>query len=293
MDAVITYVDGSDPLWQEDYCKKVNVPVMNKRYRDWGTLKYLLRGIEVFLPFVNNVYLLVSRDSQVPQWVDRSNLKIVTHDMIMPVESLPTFNSSMIEMFIHKIPGLSERFLYFNDDMFPIRPCDEEIFFPGGRPRIGFTPSLFSFIDFKKLCRHSDALAKKALGRCTRSPFFVRPQHTCSPMLRSVCEEVYVKVEDDIMASLTPLRGLSNYNQYLFLDYLYYQGKAVNRKISNRHLSYAVHSVSRICDNILHPSTKLICINDVRLADGLYEKYKALVTRAFSERFPIKSRFEI
>ena len=293
MDAVITYVDGSDPLWQEDYCKKVNVPVMNKRYRDWGTLKYLLRGIEVFLPFVNNVYLLVSRDSQVPQWVDRSNLKIVTHDMIMPVESLPTFNSSMIEMFIHKIPGLSERFLYFNDDMFPIRPCDEEIFFPGGRPRIGFTPSLFSFIDFKKLCRHSDALAKKALGRCTRSPFFVRPQHTCSPMLKSVCEEVYVKVEDDIMASLTPLRGLSNYNQYLFLDYMYYTRIAVPKRLPAKYFSLGFTEPEQIVAKIEKPGDKrLICINDAHIDEEKFLRAKEVLTAAFERLLPGKSRFE-
>ena len=46
MDIVITYVDGNDPVWKKDYEKHTNVPVMQKRFRDWGTLKYLLRGIE-------------------------------------------------------------------------------------------------------------------------------------------------------------------------------------------------------------------------------------------------------
>lgn len=293
MDAVITYVDGSDPLWQEDYCKKVNVPAMNKRYRDWGTLKYLLRGIENFLPFVENVFLLVSRESQVPEWVDRSNLKIITHDQIMPSKSIPTFNSSMIEMFIHKIPGLSEQFLYFNDDMFPIRPCSEETFFPGGRPRIGFSLSLFSFIDFKKLCRHSDALAKKALGKCTRSPFFVRPQHTCSPMLKSVCEEVYEKVEDDIMASLTPVRDLSNYNQYLFLDYMYYSHKVKAKRLPAKYFSLGFTESEQIVAKIEKPGNKcLICINDAHIDEEKFERSKKVLTAAFEKLLPSKSRFE-
>ena len=55
MDAVITYVDGNDPVWKRDYEKTTNVPVMEKRFRDWGTLKYLLRGIETKMPFIRNV----------------------------------------------------------------------------------------------------------------------------------------------------------------------------------------------------------------------------------------------
>ena len=68
MDAVITYVDGNDPVWKQDYEKTTNVPVMEKRFRDWGTLKYLLRGIEAKMPFIRNVYLVVSHPSQVPEW---------------------------------------------------------------------------------------------------------------------------------------------------------------------------------------------------------------------------------
>ena len=81
MDIVITYVDGNDPIWKADYEKYTNVPVMQKRFRDWGTLKYLLRGIEVYMPFIRNVYLVVSHQSQVPSWADRDNLKIVLHKL--------------------------------------------------------------------------------------------------------------------------------------------------------------------------------------------------------------------
>ena len=110
MDIVITYVDGNDPVWKQDYEKYTNVPVMEKRFRDWGTLKYLLRGIEVNMPFIRNVYLVVSHDSQVPQWADRANLKIVLHKDIIPAEYLPTFNSTTIEMFL-QAPHLREIWL--------------------------------------------------------------------------------------------------------------------------------------------------------------------------------------
>ena len=144
MDAVITYVDGNDPVWKQDYEKTTNVPVMQKRFRDWGTLKYLLRGIECRMPFIRNVYLVVSHPSQVPEWADCENLKVVLHKDIIPAEFLPTFNCNPIEMHLHRIPGLDEEFLYFNDDMFPVGDCRPEDFFRDGKAVIGYYRHFFA-----------------------------------------------------------------------------------------------------------------------------------------------------
>jgi hypothetical protein len=128
MDIVITYVDGNDPIWKADYEKYTNVPVMQKRFRDWGTLKYLLRGIEVNMPFIRNVYLVVSHPSQVPEWVDQDGLKIVLHKDIIPEEYLPTFNCNPIEMHLHRIEGLDEEYLSSYGDLPTkndiLRACD-------------------------------------------------------------------------------------------------------------------------------------------------------------------------
>ena len=164
MDVVITYVDGNDPAWKRDYERYTNVPVMEKRYRDWGTLKYLLRGIEICMPFIRNVYLVVSHQSQIPEWADTSNLKIVLHSDIIPEEYLPTFNSTAIEMFLHTIEGLDEQFIYFNDDMFPVGKCTAEDFFKDGKARLGMATHLFASGLYKIQCRNSDRLARKALG---------------------------------------------------------------------------------------------------------------------------------
>ena len=55
IDAFITYVDGNDPVWKRDYERTTDVSIMQKRFRDWGTLKYLLRGIEKKMTFIRNV----------------------------------------------------------------------------------------------------------------------------------------------------------------------------------------------------------------------------------------------
>ena len=293
MDAVITYVDGNDPVWKQDYEKTTNVPVMEKRFRDWGTLKYLLRGIETKMPFIRNVYLVVSHISQVPSWVDDSQLNIVLHKDIIPQEFLPTFNCNPIEMHLHRIPGLDEEYIYFNDDMFPVGNCKPTDFFRNGRPVIGYYRHFFASGMYKKICRNSDRLARQALGMKS-SWCFTRPQHICSPMLKSQCEELYSLVEDEIRkTSAARTRTEDNLNQYLFLDYMNYKGMVIKEKISNKHFSVAIASPDSLRDFLHNPTRNLVCINDVHLSESRYEQLRGAILAAFDSTFPEKSRFEI
>ena len=293
MDVVITYVDGNDPVWKQDYEKTTNVPVMEKRFRDWGTLKYLLRGIQTKMPFIRNVYLVVSHPSQVPSWADVSQLNIVLHKDIIPQEFLPTFNCNPIEMHLHRIPGLDEEYLYFNDDMFPVGECRPEDFFRNGRPVIGYYRHLFASGMYKKICRNSDRLARRALG-LKPSCFFTRPQHICSPMLKSQCEELYAMVKEEIRkTSAARTRTEENLNQYLFIDYMNYKGMVINEKISNKHFSVAVASPESLRDFLHNPTRNMVCINDVPLSESRYEQLRGAILAAFDSTFPEKSRFEI
>ena len=291
MDIVITYVDGNDPVWKQDYEKYTNVPVMQKRFRDWGTLKYLLRGIETNMPFIRNVYLVVSHSSQVPEWADQSQLKIVLHKDIIPADYLPTFNCNPIEMHLHRIEGLAEEYLYFNDDLYPLAPCRPEDFFRDGKGVLGFSRHFLASGMYKKICRNSDTHARKALG-LKPSFCFVRPQHTCTPMFKSECERLYSLLEQDILASLTRVRTSENLNQYLFLDYQLYKGRMINEKISNKHYSVAVTSPEKLKSFILSPTRNLMCVNDVRLSEERYLKLRSAMIEAFEQKFPHKSRFE-
>ncbi|MBR5700431.1 MAG: hypothetical protein IKX37_04995 [Bacteroidales bacterium] len=291
MNAVVTYVDGLDPLWREDYIRTVGPSILNKRFRDWGTLKYHFRGLDRFMPFIDKIHLVVARESQVPAWVNRETVNVVLHRDIIPAEYLPTFNSSMIEMFLHRIPGLSEQYLYFNDDMYTVAPCSEEDFFPEGVPSMGFSRSFLRGGDFRYLVFHSDSLARKAAGM--RPGWrYVRPQHTASPMLKSVCDEVYSLVEKEILSSLSPLRTRANYNQYLFLDYMYYKGLARHRRLSNKHFSLAAASIGKICAFLRNPSTKMVCINDVQMSQEKFTACREALLRAFEDILPEKSRYE-
>ena len=292
MDIVITYVNGLDPVWQRDYEKYTNQPVLEKRFRDWGTLRYLFRGIAENMPFIRKVHLVVSHESQVPEWVNRDEVHIVLHKDIIPAEFLPTFNCNPIEMHLHRIQGLDEEFLYFNDDMFPMLKCEPTDFFRKGRGVLGVSRHILAMNMFKQICRNSDRLARRALG-LRPSLFFLRPQHICSPMLKSVCGEAYSKMPAEIAkTAASRIRDEKNLNQYLFLDYMYLKGLLINKRHSKRHFSVGVVSGEKLHNFITKPSHKLVCINDVQLSEERYNELRKALLDAFEERFPHKSKYE-
>lgn len=291
MDIVITYVNGLDPLWQKDYEAHTSIPVLTKRFRDWGTLRYLMRGIEVNMPFIRKVHLVVARDSQVPKWVNRDEVNVVLHEDIIPAEFLPTFNCNPIEMHLHRIKDLDEQYMYFNDDVFPMLPCKPTDLFVDGKGVLGMSRHLLSLDMFKKICRNSDVVARKALGKRPQITF-LRPQHVCTPMLRSECCELYESVEQDIRSSISKTRTAKNISQYLFLNYMYLKGKLINRRLSKRHFSLGITSVEKLRKFITNPDRMFTCINDVQLSEERYEELRRVLIESFDTRFPNKSKFE-
>ena len=136
IDFVVTWVDNSDAAWQASFAKYFDGDVTNRirnRYRQADTLPLWFRLVERFAPWVNRVFLVTN--GQEPQGLDTSlPLTIVHHDEFMPKDILPTFSSIAIEMYLHRIPGLAEQFVYFNDDMFITGPVEPEYYFRNGLP---------------------------------------------------------------------------------------------------------------------------------------------------------------
>ena len=136
IDLIYTWVNGSDPAFFREklYWLALSDNIdpqsaSNVRFFEHDELRYSLRSAKQNVPWINHVYIVTN--GQIPSWIDLSNawISIVTHREIMPLESLPTFNSQAIEANIHKIRGLSEYFLYANDDCFFYRPLSPEFFF--------------------------------------------------------------------------------------------------------------------------------------------------------------------
>ena len=145
IDAVFTWVDGSDPAFRAAFRRHSSFRPEGEDpgarldgFRDNGELRYSLRALAAYAPWIRRIHLLTN--GQVPGWLVRSDprLHVVRHEEVFPDPGvLPTFNSNAIEMNLHRIPGLARRFLYLNDDVFLGRPVRETDFFlPGGGQRV-------------------------------------------------------------------------------------------------------------------------------------------------------------
>ena len=138
IDFVIAWVDGDDPAWLAEKANysptKMADSASSVRFRDWDNLQYWFRSVEQFAPWVHRIYFLTW--GHLPKWLntDHPKLKIIRHLDYIPQEYLPTFNSHTIELNMHRIPELSEQFVYFNDDMFLVAPAKPTDFFRNGLP---------------------------------------------------------------------------------------------------------------------------------------------------------------
>lgn len=134
VDLVYLWVDDKDENWIKKRDSFLNPELKSEavaccRFRDNDELKMSLRSVEKYLPWINKIFVVT--DGQIPRWLDTENPKIevVFHEQFIPQEYLPTFNSNVIEAFLHKIPNLSEHFLYANDDMFVNQNLTPDFFF--------------------------------------------------------------------------------------------------------------------------------------------------------------------
>ncbi|GAA4908233.1 Stealth-like protein [Stackebrandtia albiflava] len=152
VDVVYTWVDAGDPAWQADRRRydgeTSNASAANpERFLDRQELRYSLRALELFAPFVRHVYIVTA--DQRPAWLapDHPKITVVSHRDVFPDASvLPTFNSHAIEACLHRIPGLSENFVYFNDDVLLGQECDESDFFTiAGQAKVRLSPSQYIY----------------------------------------------------------------------------------------------------------------------------------------------------
>lgn len=131
IDFVILWVDGNDKAWQDEKNKYLDIKgdTGENRFRDCNNLQYLFRGIEKYASFVNKVFFITW--GHIQAWLDTTNpkLEIVKHEEFIPKEYLPTFNSNVIELNLHRIKNLSEKFVLLNDDLFFLKETKKEDFF--------------------------------------------------------------------------------------------------------------------------------------------------------------------
>lgn len=222
IDYVFPYVTMNDENWlrkYKEFCPEEKDWTNDEsRFREAGTINILIDLILKNLPWINNIFILVTSPSQHVFIKNCPKVRFIYHHQFIPKEFLPTFNSSTIEMFLHNIPELAEHFIYGNDDIFPIQPLSPEEFFnfSNNKIRIGLKE-----VEYKPTAL-SHQLVKQAngvLGIDSKEKILV-PSHCLTPMLKSTNQAIFNKYHDLIMNSCTKFRDNSkNFNQYLITMY--------------------------------------------------------------------------
>lgn len=329
IDFVVIWVDGGDPVWQAkkaEYSKSIDTSKksMNsvKAYRDWGTFKYWFRGVEKFAPWVNKVYLVT--DQQKPSWLNITSEKLVLvdHSDIIRKEYLPVFSANPIESNIHRIPGLSEHFVFFNDDVYltaPVEPTD--FFSDDGLPKYNtalspivperygtghfqvndmeIVTSYFSrdeilkngkFLSFKQGLKN---IVKTLLYRNSKFICGFWENHLTHPLLKSTMELVWEK-ETAILekTSASRFRNPSDTNVWLFK---YWQIASGKYEVADPNLGglFSLDNADSDFWKLLNSGKyKIMCINDgFNVQDE--EKVMVAFIKAMNQLFPEKSSFEL
>lgn len=250
IDFVIPWVDGSDPEWIKLFnqyapeSKRKDVDASVERYRDYGTLKYWFRGVEKFAPWVRKVHFITN--GQKPDWLnlDCPKLHWVKHEDYIPKEYLPVFSSHPIELCMHRIDGLAEHFVYFNDDLFLTNRVTPETFFRNGLPCDSAIMNALSVgvtchIDINNLKILNDAFDKKSVikqnlskwlnlkyGRNLLQSLCILPwphftgficPHMALSYSKQTLEEVWEKYPEELSDTMShKFRSFGDVNQYIF-----------------------------------------------------------------------------
>ena len=335
IDFVVPFVDGSDPVWQAEkqrYLKDYSSDMSDHsdyRYRDWGTLKYFFRGVESCAPWIRKLFFIVSERPQIPEWLDESNpkLEIVLHRDFIPEEYLPTFSSHCIEMNLHRIRGLSEQFVYFNDDMFLIRHFSPDFFFKKGLPCDTAILRPWPYIDVEPdrkpllAALHCVAAINRNFSKpaCMRRYFYkwfspvmgiriistlwlvpareftgFTNLHLMNPFLKSTFSEVWEKEGVTLKkACLHRFREPNDVNQYIFQYWQFASGKFIPRPHEvGRSRSIKRENIKDIQRIMANKKYRAIALNDADMPENEFELLRNEINSIFSERFPDKSSFE-
>lgn len=324
IDFILPWVDGNDVEWQKDkqkYSPAKSSDASASRFRDWDNLQYVFRGIEKFTPWVNNVYFITY--GHLPKWLNTNNekLKIVNHKDFIDEKYLPLFSCNPFEVNLHKIPGLSENFVYLNDDIFFLKPIKEEYFFKNGLPcdtaalapvepfedtvdipvwnavnviNRHFNKNEVIFSNFSKwfnLKYRKQLIRTICLMPWKFIPGFYRA-HGPASYLKKTWETIWAK-EPEILERTTShrFRDRGDVAQFLFKMWQLCEGSFYPRYDKCMSVNLAI-SEKELRDIIGSNKYPIICLND-RNEISDFEKTRDLVKDLLNDILPEKSSFEL
>ncbi len=312
IDLVYTYVNSGDEKWLEErkhFSDGMGMPEC--RFRDNDELLYSLRSVEKNAPWIRNIYIVTN--SSVPKWLNTSNkrIRIIHHSEIMPLDILPCYDSNLIEFYIYKIKGLSDIFLYANDDTFFGNKVSESFFVKNNKP-------IIRMIKKNELGDSNYHKSIKNARRIISQKYDINldyvPIHNIDVYDKKGIQECLNQFSEEIESfSNNRFRNDNDINRILF--YYYYMANKMcsivkydlfNRgilcrlfkrikRIIHPHLDFVIYDINELFENMKamrefqrHPY--LVCLNDGEsTSDSDLKQFKRLMQNTFPE----KSSFEV
>ncbi len=306
VDIVYTWVDGNDPLWvkkftfynqQDKNTAYLSEDIGAQRFSSNNELLYSLRSVAYFLKDIRNIYIVT--DNQTPHWLDTNHekIKIIDHKEILTENCiLPNFNSHAIEANIHRIPGLSEHFIYFNDDFLLWRPMQLSNFFlPNGICRVYFEEvskiygkSSFDFPAWKNAALNVNNILSHEYDMLCYSLHY----HVPYALRKSIMEELWIKYNEYFTKTCSfRFRDQTNISPVSFFHPLYalYNAYAVNNKCN--HFGMITDNKKHIA--ILEKAVRnKIKLNFICLYTTENTKYVSRINDLLNKKFPVPAPWE-
>lgn len=310
VDIVYTWVDGDDPIWQHRKHKSeaaimqgtVNeTATIPSRFTSRDELKYSLRSVEAYASWANHIYIVT--DGQVPDWLDTDHPKVTVVDhreIFADGDALPVFNSHAIESQLHHIPGLSEKYVYLNDDIFFLRPTNPSLFFAGNgqskffpsKAPLDIDPPSARDLPVLSAAKRNRSLLQREFGRTVTNKF----KHTPHPQLRSVLAEMEKKHPEEFeRVARSTFRHPDDLSipSALYHFYAYATGRATLSAIRYAYMDIARDDAELYLLRLSRRNDiDALCLNDTNTADADEERLDGLLRSFLDDRLPIPSTFE-
>jgi hypothetical protein len=223
----------------------------NTRYASLGEIFYCIASLNRYAPWLNKIYIVTDEQNpMVEEWLAKHfpegtiPMEIVDHKVIFRgyEEFLPTFNSISIESMTWRIPGLSEHYIEFNDDLILAAPTRPEDFFTEDGKVVCYGKRYRAlYVKLSHLLRrHRDGSRQVSFRQTMRNAaellgerkHFIKIYHTPKALLRSTYERYFANYPDNLLSNIRHrFRVPSQYNveelQYLLLQR---EGRVVMRR---------------------------------------------------------------
>lgn len=310
IDVVYTWVDDSDPVWraQRDRMRQgfsgdeLHEQAANDaRYTSRDELRYSLRSLHQNAPWVRNIHLVTA--GQVPSWLNvrHPNLRVVDHrEIFSDPAALPTFNSHAIESQLHHIPGLSECFLYLNDDVFFGRPVTPAHFFhPNGITKFFTSPALIpgggiasTDLPVNAAGKNSRWLIAQKFGTAISQKMKHTPHALRGSVLQEI-EETFTQEHTATQHSRFRSPGDVPIASSLHHYFAYHSARATVGDIQYRYIDLSADLAERRLNTLLaHRNMDTFCLNDtVESADP--DRQKEMLANFLDAYFPVPSPYEV